>query len=124
MRHLNVIVIMVLMLASLAATGMFGDRTQNEINRLKILYRQDKALLQRELYNCSRWRQQSTSMGGMCDGAFRGYATMSNGPSCVAAEAVSKELGVALADLVFLIPTRQDSVTGAPQTAATTGGKL
>lgn len=106
MRHFNVIVIIFLMMASLAATGLFSGRTQSETERLAGLYRADHEQLRIELDNCARWKQLSLNMGGLCDGAFRGYGTMSSGPSCVAAETVGREVGLFVSGPMFSIPVR------------------
>lgn len=91
MKHLDVILILVLLGASLASTLTLDTKSTKESQRLREVYRKDQAELLRQVDNCQRYYALSQKSEGTCDGALRGYDTMVSGPVCEAAFEVARE---------------------------------
>ncbi len=107
MKRLDVILVCALLCASLVSTLSVRDKSAVEIERLKQLYRADTPQLIQQVDNCRRYFfEANKSIGGTCDGATSGYATMADGPSCRAAYAVAREKGLLAPEATQNLPLR------------------
>jgi len=95
MRSFMIVCMFVLLFAAfLISKNLTAERQEITAERLQEVYSKDSAILLAALEDCNRWRQKSCNLDGMCDGAFWGFATLSESASCIAAETIAKEKGI------------------------------